>query len=131
MKALANMTVPEIEGYAKAHRIELPDGTKQEKLAAIEEANGHTGPLNVTVWGIDVTLPGDVLDDVETLDLMSAVGDGNFLKLPRLEKRMFGDDWTRIHEAISDDNGRVKASDAALFFTEVLTASKGELEAKN
>lgn len=86
---------------------------------------------NVTVEGISLRIPKDVIDDIEVVELLGEVQDGNIFSFAKLAKRMFGEEgYKKVKEGLADKNGRTKVSDMSNFFTKVLTACNA-LAAKN
>lgn len=94
-------------------------------------ASSRTKNYNVTVRGISLAIPKDVLDDIDTIDLLGEVQDGNVFAFPKLAKRLFGEKgYEKVKGGLSDADGRTKVSDMAEFFTEVFNACNA-LSAKN
>lgn len=77
------------------------------------------------VMGVRVKLDVDALDDVDILDLLAELNDGNALVLNRLLKALFRDRYQEVREALSED-GRFKASTAADFLVQVLEAANAK-----
>ena len=76
----------------------------------------------VEVMGVKVKVDVDALDDVDVLDLLGELNDGNVFGLNKLLKILFKDDYQRIRETLSVD-GRFKASTASEFLVGVLEAA--------
>lgn len=96
---------------------------------------GNTKPkneyFNVTVDGVNLKIAKDVMDDLDTLDLLGEVQDGNVFAFSKLAKRMFGEeDYVRIKESLADKDGRTKVTDMSNFFVKTLEACNSD-EAKN
>ncbi len=86
---------------------------------------------NVTVRGISLAIPKDVLDDIDTIDLLGEVQDGNVFAFPKLSKRLFGEKgYEKVKGGLAGKDGRTKVSDMVEFFTEVFSACNA-LSAKN
>ncbi len=83
--------------------------------------------VEVTVWGAELAVDADNLNDLDVLDWLDEIQSGNVLKLKKLLVRILGDDWGKAHEAIKK-GGSVARADAA---AEFLMALFGEIEAKN
>lgn len=84
-----------------------------------------------TVKGIKVKVSKDVLDDMETVELLGAMQDGDIFAFPKLCKKMFGDDaYKEIREKLANDAGVTTVTAMSEFFTQVLTACNA-LAAKN
>lgn len=86
---------------------------------------------NVTVEGIGLRIPKDVIDDIEVVELLGEVQDGNIFSFAKLAKLMFGEEgYKKVKDGLADKSGRTKVSDMSDFFTKVLTACNA-LAAKN
>lgn len=86
---------------------------------------------NVTVKGITLRITKDVLDDIETVDLLSEVQNGNIFAFPKLAKKVFGEEgFKKVKEGLADADGRTRVSAVIEFFGEVFTACNA-LAAKN
>ena len=126
MKALEDMTISQIDGYAKAHGIDLEGAkTKAEKLAAIKEA--EAGIKHVNVFGIEADIDMGVFDDLDLLDMLDDFQSGNALKFKKILERIFRDQSGRVFDELRNDNGNVPVSRASEFFVAVMEA----VEAKN
>ncbi len=84
----------------------------------------------LTVRGITVSVSPDLMDDIEMVDDFAAVQDGDVFAVPRLLRRMFGDEYQRVKAALADPDGVTRASEFTSFMAEVLTALNA-VEAKN
>ena len=75
----------------------------------------------VTAAGQDWTVPTDALNDFELLDDLGELEDGNAARLPRIMKRLLGDDYKKALDALRDeDTKRVPIEAAGEFITEIL-----------
>ncbi len=85
-------------------------------MAASEE--GKT--LAVEVDGIPVVINRDAFsDDIETLELLADVDDGNVFAIVKLMKRIFGDEqYTNIKASLRKD-GRTSVTDMVTFMGSV------------
>lgn len=71
-------------------------------------------PITVTVNGVELTVPRDVLDDIELIDDINTVDSGNVLAMPGLLRRMFGEQYPALVDAIRDpDTGRASMTKGA------------------
>lgn len=77
--------------------------------------------LTVTAAGQDWTVPATALDDFELLDDLGRLEDGDAARLPRIMRRLLGDDYARALDTLRDDEGRVRIEPASEFITELLT----------
>ena len=85
-----------------------------------QKATEQDGDRTVTVAGRDWTVPADALDDFELLDDLGALEDGNAARLPRIMRRLLGDDYKAALDVIRDDDGRVRIEPAGEFIQELL-----------
>ena len=93
--------------------------------------NSRAKNFNVTVRGIKLSIPKDVLDDIDMVELLGEVQDGDVFAFPKLAKLMFGEDgFKRVKEGLSGEDGRTKVTDVVELFTEALNACNA-LAAKN
>ena len=84
--------------------------------------------MAVEVDGLSLTVDKDALEDIETLDLLDELSEGNVLKLKKLIVTVVGNDgWETVRDHLKGDSGRVNAGDAAEFFKKLLE----EVGAKN
>ncbi|NJI60944.1 hypothetical protein HCX50_16060 [Microbacterium oxydans] len=99
--------------------IELADPTPEEP-----ERTRTVPGKQVTVDGIDVRVPDEALDDFEILDDIRGVQDSNDVsRMPSLLRRLVGDDYRSILDALRDKNtGRVPAGRASEFVFAVFEA---------
>ncbi len=121
MRALEDMTASQIEGYAKAHGIDL-DGakTKQEKIEAVLEAEADV--KHVSAMGVEVDVDMRVFDDLDLLDMMDDFQNGDAFKFKKILKRIFRDQSPTVLDQLKDERGTVTASRASEFFVAVMEA---------
>jgi hypothetical protein len=94
----------------------------EEAQAAGVVADGAPEPVHAVVMGVEFDVSADALDNLELLDLMAEVEEGNIFKLPALMRTLFGKDWSSIHESLRDERGVVTATRAAEFFSAAMQA---------
>lgn len=124
MKDIKNLTSSELDGYAEAHGIDVSAAkTKAEKIEAIDKASY----VEAIVMGVRARVRPDAADDFELLDWMDELNEGNGLLLPRIVKRLFGDEWPRVFEELKGDDPKLSIEKATEFFTKFFTA----IDAKN
>lgn len=86
---------------------------------------------NITVRGIKLKVAKDAMDDMEVVELMGAIQNGEIFAFPKLAKLLFGEDgYKTAKDGLADKNGRTRLTDMAKFFEEVMTACNA-VEAKN
>lgn len=83
----------------------------------------------VVVRGIKLKIRKDAMDDIDLVEDLGELQDGNIFVLPRVLKRLFGSKYEVVKEQLAHD-GITKASEMTEFFEEVLTACNA-LDAKN
>lgn len=77
----------------------------------------------VALRGVVVTVPEDALDDFEVLDDIRAVQDDeDASRLPALLRRLVGDDYKRVMNALRGANGRVSLEVGSQFVMELFEA---------
>lgn len=95
----------------------VENAPKEDAKAASPET------IDVTVRGVPLTISADALDDFELLDDLNELEQNNNPgRLPSLLRRLVGDQWKAVMEALRGDNGRVSVEDGAEFVGEVLEA---------
>lgn len=77
----------------------------------------------VAIRGIVVTVPEENLDDFEVLDDMRALNDNqDASRMPALLRRLVGDDFRRVLDALRGENGRVSVEDGSNYVLELIRA---------
>lgn len=77
----------------------------------------------ITVRGITLKIPTDALDDFELMDDLNELDQNeNPSRLPSILRRLVGDQWNTVIEALRGPNGRVGIEDGAEFVGEVIEA---------
>lgn len=77
----------------------------------------NDGLIAIRVKSITVMVDPVVTDDLEFLELLQELMEGNNLSSIPLLKKLFGADYDRVKDALRGKNGIVKTTDAgALFF---------------
>ena len=84
----------------------------------------------VTVRGIKLKVRKDTMDDIDMVEDLGALQDGDIFALPRVLKRMFGDEYDVVKDRLANEHHITKVSDMTAFFEEVLFACNA-LDAKN
>lgn len=86
---------------------------------------------SITVDGVSLKIAKDVMDDMEVLELLGEVQDGNVFAFSKLARRMFGDTgYEKVKAALAGADGRTRVSDMSDFFAKALTACN-DAAAKN
>ena len=81
----------------------------------------------IVVDGIIIEIPRERLEDMETLEAMSDIQEGNALKIVPLFRRIFGDDYKRIKAELKGDSEILSVETMTNWFTKAMEA----LNAKN
>ena len=81
----------------------------------------------IEVDGISVEIPMERLEDMETLEAMSDIQEGNALKIVPLFRRIFGDDYKRIKAELKGDAEILSVETMTNWFTKAMEP----LNAKN
>lgn len=80
-------------------------------------------PILITVSGVELTVPRDVMDDIELIDDINSVDSGNMLAMPGLLRRVFGDQYASLIEAIRDpETGKASMTKGADAIKQVFEA---------
>lgn len=86
---------------------------------------------NVTVKGVKVKVAKNAMDDMETVELLGAMQNGDVFAFPKLCKKLFGDkSYETLKEKLKNSSGITTVTAMTEFFTQALTACNA-LEAKN
>ena len=119
-KKAAEVVVEEkaAEGAAAAGK------TAQDKIAKDQVAEDK---IAITVSGITIHVWKDMLDDLELLEDLIAIEEGDSFASISALKRVLGSEYELVKDALRDERGIVKAIDAAVFFFALLN----EVKAKN
>ncbi len=100
-------------------------------MASETEAVAAEETISVEVEGIPVTIDRSALsDDMETLELLADIDDGDLLSIVRLMRHVFGDEQYRNIKRSLRKDGRTSLTDMNAFLTGVFAAIGGD-EAKN
>ena len=85
-------------------------------------AKNTSGKVEITVKGITLHVWSDMLEDLELLEDLIALDDGNNRASISALKRVLGDEYGLVKDALRDDRGIVKTKDVGAFFFAVLDA---------
>ncbi len=87
--------------------------------------------FTVTVRGITLKIKKDAVDDIEVVELLGDIQEGDIFAFPKLARLMFGEDgYQQVKEGLARKDGRTRVTDVFDFFTEVFVACDA-LTAKN
>lgn len=78
--------------------------------------------VTTEIMGINVTVDPEVFDNLELLEVLDEINDGNVLKLAKAFKLVFGEQWDYIREHLKDERGVVTASAASEFFATAMNS---------
>lgn len=103
--------------------------TEKPKVDTVEvtlgdgDAKRTVKARRVAIRGIVVTVPEENLDDFEVLDDMRALNDNQDpSRMPALLRRLVGDDFRRVLDALRGENGRVSVEDGSNYVLELIQA---------
>ena len=82
--------------------------------------------IELTVRGVKVHVWHDMLDDLELLEDLIALDDGNNRASISALKRVLGSDYELVKDALRDERGIVKTKDIGAFFFAVLDEAKAK-----
>ena len=98
-----------------------------KSLAANADAKNADGKVEITVKGIKLHVWSDMLEDLELLEDLIALDDGDNRASISALKRVLGDEYALVKDILRDKRGMVKTKDVGAFFFAVLD----EMKAKN
>lgn len=99
-------------------------------MATKSNGKANETPVTVNVKGIDVTVDKEVMNDIEVVELLGEVQDGNIFAFPKLCKRVFGDQYPKVKSALANKAGITTAMSMTEVFKELME-KMNEGEAKN
>lgn len=80
------------------------------------------GTATVTIDGITVTVPDDVMDDFELLMDLGEMQEGNAAKMTSVFKRLLADQGAKVLDGLREESGRVKATRASQWIFDLFQA---------
>lgn len=106
----------------KATAATVPAGVKKPQDHQ-PKATDQPEVINVTVRGVDLQVDAAALDDFELLDDLNELEQNqNPGRFPSILRRLVGDQWKTVIEALRGPNGRVSVEDGVEFVGELLEA---------
>ena len=104
-------------------KVEKPKVDKVEVPVGEGDAKRMVPAHRIALRGIVVTVLNENLDDFEVLDDIRALQDNeDASRMPSLLRRLIGDDYRRVLDALRGENGRVSVSDGSAFVLELIQA---------
>jgi len=97
--------------------------TKAEVRPASESSQDGTGGKKfstISSHGITLQINQQTVNDLEVLDLLDDILSGNVFRMPKLMRRIFGDQHEVVMDGLRNDEGIVSADTASEFLVEVL-----------
>lgn len=79
-------------------------------------------PLTATVAGKEWVVDRDALDDFEMLDDLGEIEAGNAARLPRVLRRLLGDQYKAALDTLRGDDGKVRVEAGAQFARDLFEA---------
>lgn len=99
----------------------IPAGAKRPEDRKAPKAD--TGDVTVTIRGVTVTISEEALDDFELMDDLDRLEqEEDASRLPSILRRLVGDQYKTVMDALRGPNGRVGIEAGADFVGEVLEA---------
>ena len=78
-------------------------------------------PKLITIRGVELSVDPEMFDDLDLLDTLDQVNEGNGLRLAGGLRRVTGDKFSKVREALRDpETGRIPLEVAGEFFIEVM-----------
>lgn len=97
--------------------------TKKAPAKPADHKAKASDTLDLSVRGVDVSVPRDALDDFELLDDLGRLDEGDATRLPGVLRRLAGDKYRALLDtARDDDTGKVSVEAGAALVSEVLEA---------
>lgn len=119
---MAETTSTDVVETTEAQRPPVHDHKPKAKKKDTRKAAALGEDLTVEFAGSEWTVAASALDDFELLEDLDALDSGNPARLPKVLRRMLGDEqYKRALDALRDGNGRVSVEKGAEFFTAVMT----------
>lgn len=95
-----------------------PTSENSETTETGNEASGDV--YTVTVRGLTLNIATSVLDDLDLMDDLCLISEGNPFPIGRAIRRITGDKYLEVRKVLTDpETGKVTASDASTFFLEI------------
>lgn len=119
------MTMKPQDHQAKKPRVKDVDGGKRVTFPDLiaKDADGKALLHDGKPTELSVTVLSESLDDFELLDDLRAVDvDQNASRLPALLRRLVGNDYSTVMNALRNDGGRVQIGPAAQFIRDLFGA---------
>lgn len=85
--------------------------------------------IEVETHGLKLTVNENAANDMNYVEMLGELDDGNILVFPKLCKLLFGkEQYAQILDAIKTDDGRAPVTDMVDFFSEVMSKAGGNLK---
>lgn len=83
-------------------------------------------PVTATIQGVELAIDPLVFDDLDVLDAMDQLNEGNPLRIAGTLRLLTGDRFDDVRTALRDpETGRIPLEKAAEFFQDMMTAAAG------
>lgn len=77
--------------------------------------------LTCEVDGIPVCIRRDAMDDIDVMEMLGEMQDGNQFVMPKLMRSVLGaEQYANVKASLADEGGRTAASDMVTFFGKVM-----------
>ena len=84
-------------------------------------AKNKEGLVTIKVKDTEVSVDPTVTDDLEFLELLEELMEGNNLSSIKLLKKFFGKDYSKVKDALRGEDGVVRTSEIGKIFFEALS----------
>jgi len=84
------------------------------------------GKVELKVKGVTIHIWPDILEDLELLEDLIALDEGNNRASISALKRVLGDEYELVKDTLRDERGMVKTKDVGAFFFAVLDKVKAK-----
>lgn len=96
---------------------------RKPSAAEVQKAEALGTTVTVELEGVEWQVTASALNDFELLEDIDAVDSGNPSRLPKVLRRMLGDDqYRKALDALRDEEGIVRVEKAAEFFYAIAAA---------
>lgn len=119
---MAETTSTDVVQTTEARRPPVNDHKPKAKKskAANAKAIAKGESIEVEHNGKTWTIDGAALNDFELLEDLDAIDSGNYGRLPKVLRRMLGDEYKNLLDTLRDDKGIVRVEEGAEFFYAVI-----------
>lgn len=82
-----------------------------------------TATKTATISGVELTVDPSLFDDLDVLDALDQINEGNPLRVAGLLRKLTGEKYNAVRDALRDpETGRIPVERATEFFGELMAA---------